>query len=274
MTRLAPRLTAVSEQCVPLLYSLGLLKRKNSYRSRLRKARFATPDAGITHYVTALKRDGVVVIPDFLDHDMITTMLAAVPDRAEFKESPDGERSYSFWEADRIPELAPFFASDVIRDVARSHISRSATCLRSTIGLKIQPGNLPSFESFFHVDCWKHRVKAFLYLEDVGDDDGPLSYISGSHRGLWRLPVESRLSRFLTVNASGFSTTPSRYLGCFWPHEIDLLKKSYGYAEITCTGKAGTLILFDARGLHRGEELRSQRRLILTSYWIHPGDHT
>ena len=271
---MARRFGAITELWVPGLRIVGLLNRKKSYQSRLHDARPTPADASIAAHVDALNRDGIVIIRNFLDRATVTNMLNAVPDRAEFKESPDGERSYSFWEADRIVDLAPFFDSRLVRDIARSHISRSAICLRCTIGLKVQPGNLPSFEAFFHIDSWKHRVKAFFYLEDVGVDDGPLTYLSGSHRGLWRLPVESRLSRFLTSDAAGFSTPPSRYLGCFWPYEVDLLKKDYGYKEVTCAGRAGTLVVFDARGLHRGEELRGERRLILTSYWIHPGDHT
>ncbi len=268
------RIVSLAEHLAPVLLVTTLLGRKSAYRRRLRHDDVVTGDARVTSLVNVLRRDGIVVIPSLLDNATISKMLDAIPPKDEFQESPDGERSYSYWEADRIRELAPFFESRLIRDVARNYISRSVLLFRCTIGLKVQPGNLPSFEAFYHIDSWKHRLKAFLYLEDVGADDGPLTYLQGSHSGLWRLPMESRLGRLLKSNSAGFTTQPCSYLGCFWPYEVDQLKRSYGYTETTCTGPAGTLVIFDGRGLHCGKELRSARRLILTSYWIHPGDHT
>jgi hypothetical protein len=225
-------------------------------------------------YVQQLRSDGVVVVPNFLDSRTIAAMREAIPPSAAFTESPEGERAYYFADADRIEALNPFFGSSVIRSVAQGYISERATALRRTIGLKLVKGEIPSFESNYHMDTWKQRLKAFLYLEDVGSRDAPLLYLRGSHRGLWRLLTEARISRYYRTTERGYASDRERFfLGSFWPHEVAQLKRDFGYEELLCAGPAGTLVLFDGRGLHKATPLYGERRLILASYWIHGDDH-
>ena len=51
--------------------------------------------------------------------------------------------------------------------------------LRRTVGLKIVKGDFPTFERNYRMDTWKQRMKAFLYLVDVGPDEAPLQYLQG-----------------------------------------------------------------------------------------------
>lgn len=135
-------------------------------------------------------------------------------------------------------------------------------------------GDFTTFEQHFHMDTWRQRIKAFLYLEDVGPEQAPMTYLRGSHQGRWRLWAEAQIARDYVVDERGFGgNTDIWYLGCFWPHEVAQLKTDYGYQEVSCTGKAATLMVFDGRGLHQATPLISGRRLILTSYWIHEGKH-
>jgi Phytanoyl-CoA dioxygenase (PhyH) len=228
----------------------------------------------IAPYFQRLSEDGIVVIPDFLPPETIDAMRGAVPDLADFEMSPEGDRSYFFLDAHKIQALSAFFDARTIRDLVRSYISDRAYPHRRTIGIKAVQGEFAASEMQYHMDTWRHRVKAFLYLEDVGPDQAPMTYLRGSHCGGWRRLVEMQIDRDYVVDDRGFGAhLDVWYLGCFWPHEVGQLKTDYGYEEVSCTGRAGTLVVFDGRGLHKATPLWSGRRLILTSYWIHEGGH-
>lgn len=233
------------------------------------------PPPELDAHLAALRRDGAIMIPDFLPPEQIRQMREAIPDIDAFTVSPEGDRSYFYPEADRIAALAPFFDSDTVRSLARAYLSRDAFPLRRTIGLKRVKGDHLSSERFFHMDTWKPRLKAFLYLRDVGPETAPTVYLRGSHRGSWRRHAEARIWRYYVTDSGGFAGDQSRFfLGTFLPHQVEQLKHDRGYTELVCTGAAGTLLVFDGRGLHRASPLEADERLILTSYWIHPGQHT
>jgi hypothetical protein len=246
---------------------------RHRYYRRLRSAP-ATAEAA--PYVDALRRDGVAVVPNLLPAEVVAGMRAAIPERAQFLESPEGDRSLMYSDAHLIPALRPFFEHPLIASVVRAYISREAVPLRRTIGLKVVAGDFPTFETNYHMDTWKQRMKVFFYLDAVSSDNAPMVYLRGSHRGLWRLWTEQRISRYYRAGAAGFADggRDFYYLGSFWPHEVRQLKSDYELEDLTCVGAAGTAVIFDGRGLHRATPLRAGHRLILTSYWIHPRHHT
>lgn len=273
VTDIFRRLTVGGAHYLAVARVARFLPRKLAYEARLRGHR-PSPAAGAAGYADTLAADGVVVIPDFIDEATVARMRLAVPELSSFRESPEGERSYYFPEAQKIADFAPFFESSVVRAVAHRCVSGAAMPLRRTVGVKNVIGEVGSFELFHHMDTWKRRMKAFLYLNDVGAEQAPMRYVKGSHRGWWRLPMEATIAQMYGVDQSGYARPEDFYIGCYWPHEVRRLSQAYGLEEITCVGGAGTLIIFDARGLHRATALREGNRTILMSYWTHPGDHT
>lgn len=98
---------------------------------------------------------------------------------------------------------------------------------------------------FFHFDMDRIRwLKVFIYLTDVGPENGPHSFVRGSHRtgGIpWSL-----LQR-------GYKRLTDRDV-----HEH--------YAEDACrefSAPRGSIIVEDTRGLHKGAHVRAGPRLIL-----------
>jgi len=236
----------------------------------------AEPTHTVEEYLHELRRDGVTIIPELLPADVVEQMRAALPRLDEFVVSPEGDRSLTYPDAHEIEALRPFFDNETIRDLVRSYLSRDAVMRRRTIGIKVVTGEFPTFETNYHMDTWKHRVKVFFYLEDVTADTAPTIYLRGSHRGFWRLWTEQRIHRYFRVQDTGFAAGGEDffYLGSFWPHEVRQLKNDYGFEDFVCTAPAGSALVFDGRGLHRATPLRAGRRAILVSYWIHPGHHT
>jgi hypothetical protein len=258
----------------PVIASPAFVFRKFAYLRRIRRRSLDVPNPEVADYVSALRRDGMVMIPEFFDADTVAAMRQAVPGEADFEESKEGERSFFYREAGGVDALAPFFEHPILRQTARAFISAEAMQLRKEVCLKIVHGDILSFEQFPHMDTWKLRMKAFLYLEDVTAENGPTVYYKGSHRGLWRLPMEARIASWYRTGPQGFSVAEDLYLGCFWPHEVQRLAEAHRYRKTVCTGKAGTLLIFNGQGLHHATPLNSGRRLTLVSYWIHRGEHT
>jgi len=276
MTSYGPggRIRVAANVYFPAIASPAFVFRKLAYRRRIRRSARYQPTPPAADYVSALRRDGMVIIPDFFDADTVTAMRKAVPAQADFEESKEGERSFFYRRAGDVDDLTPFFEHPLLRQTARAFISAEAVQLRKEVCLKFVQGDILSFEQFPHMDTWKLRMKAFLYLEDVTTENGPTVYYQGSHRGLWRLPMEARISGWYRTGPQGFSVPEDLYLGCFWPHEVQRLAEAHGYRRTVCTGKAGTLLIFNGRGLHHATPLHSGRRLTLVSYWIHRDEHT
>ena len=87
------------------------------------------------------------------------------------------------------------------------------------------------------------NLKVFIYLSDVGIEQGPFCYVPGSHpKGQRRVSPES----------SGGRTTD------------DQMRAHAGEAEWRfCTGPAGSVVLADTTGFHKGLKPHSGHRLLL-----------
>jgi hypothetical protein len=98
---------------------------------------------------------------------------------------------------------------------------------------------------FYHFDLDRIKwLKVFIYLTDVGPEDGPHSFIEGSHR--------TRGIPASMLNRGYVRLTDDEVLGHYGPQR-----------EIRFEGPRGTIIVEDTRGLHKGNAVRQNARLIL-----------
>jgi hypothetical protein len=111
---------------------------------------------------------------------------------------------------------------------------------------------------YYHVDAFVREFKSFVYLDDVDDGNGPFTYLRGTHRH-----HVTRLKKQILGNPEGESPTT------FYPEDVrDALER-----EVRISGQAGTLIVSDVRGLHRGSPQVDRSRSVLVNYLLkHPGD--
>jgi hypothetical protein len=109
----------------------------------------------------------------------------------------------------------------------------------------------------YHVDAFSKEFKAFIYLDDVDEGNGPFSYIPRTHRD------RVRLMRKIISGRGDHAPTG------FPPEELGALADT----EQRICGPAGTMILADVRGLHRGTPQVERSRSVLVNYIVHtPGD--
>lgn len=98
---------------------------------------------------------------------------------------------------------------------------------------------------FFHFDMDRVKwLKIFIYLTDVGPDNGPHSFVKGSHRS-GGIPSEL-LNR-------GYVRLADDDVARHYPPE----------AVLSLTAPRGSIIIEDTRGLHKGVHVRGGPRLIL-----------
>src|SRR6185312_2164135 len=106
----------------------------------------------------------------------------------------------------------------------------------------------------WHRDAHDFQFKAILYLSDVEPENGPFEYVSGSQKK-WRAAFDTAVGDFAAAPNTRYE-----------PASVERLLSRYRRAPEQFVGKAGTLLLVNTSGLHRGRPLRTGSRYALTNY--------
>jgi hypothetical protein len=213
--------------------------------------------------VAALENDGVVAVPGYWPAKKCVTARAEI-DRL-LAEYPDAVQKFSAGSDKRMfgveaksAVLAEFHGDRFLRSIGEQ-LKGFSLYNFATLGARIDAisENNGSGDGW-HRDAHGYQYKSILYLSDVDDDNGPFEYLVGSHRR-WRAAVETAFG--------GLPPAPNtRYAA----ELIDRVVKRFGLETRSFIGEAGTLLLVNTSGIHRGRPLRSGSRYALTNYFYHP----
>jgi len=231
-------------------------------------------DSSLTKYKDELKtleKDGIVVLPDFFSKEVVakindeikTTMFDLYEDKYTGENKNYRFEEFGVYRLLEIDKLSPtskqFFELDIVNELAKAFVSKEVVSYQRMAELKPSVGHF-SVADNWHFDDWKHRFKAFLYLNDVSDDEAPFVYLKGSHNPniKWRERKEKEYYLYGKNQGS---------YGYFCPAEVDYIAKKYNHEEIVCNAKAGSVVIADTRGLHRGSVLRDNHRLVLVNFF-------
>lgn len=227
------------------------------------------PSAENREALAALERDGFVLLEGLFDKAQIEAMAQSIEGdleavRAGTYEGPGRYHAFSDYgvykllDVDKLaPVTAPFYENERIADLARAFVHGKARSYQKMAELRADVGVVNTAD-IPHFDDWKHRFKAFLYLNDVGEENAPFVYYKGTHRqGPWRLQREYEM----------FRDGPNGTFGHYFPHEMDAITKAHGIERVVCAAPAGTVVITDTRGIHSGSVLRSGRRLLLANFF-------
>ena len=228
------------------------------------------PEADLELEVSTLHRDGYVVSPQCLSEHTIasirsslSTMYFSSKNQNEppiiggelVKISDTGDtkmESSTFWlmnmnEAVKDPALASIAFDPHILNIASDYLGCTPIHVQTNSWFSFPAENsnkqLTTSAQLFHQDKeFTKFLKVFIYLNDVGPENGPHCYIKGSHidelckKGV---PLTSRLTDDEALN--------------YYPSE-----------NITSlTGPAGTLVFGDTCAVHKGTPLTKGYRWIL-----------
>jgi hypothetical protein len=101
----------------------------------------------------------------------------------------------------------------------------------------------------WHIDNKQMQFKAMIYLTDVDIENGPFSLISNT-------------KNLILPNTKGDKS------GTRFDEETIFSSPEINKNDINIiTGKKGTCILFNARNIHRGMEIKKEKRYTLTNYY-------
>jgi hypothetical protein len=151
-------------------------------------------------------------------------------------------------------EINSFTNDEFILDIART-LSNREELPRFTLGalLKYKKGNLGSGAGW-HRDSLGFQFKAMIYLSDVTEKTGAFQYYSKSHRKFYKF------INYVKDLSKGFADLV-RY--------SDSKIKTLNAKElVTFIAPAGTLILFNSSGIHRGSPINDGSRYALTNYYF------
>lgn len=147
------------------------------------------------------------------------------------------------------------FASDAgLMALAREFLGQGAGNAFTLAGMiTAAPDNLGSGEGW-HRDAFFGQFKAILYLTDVSIDNGPFEYVLYSHH-----LARKYSDRYRHETPLHTTRITSEAVQNLTDAEPDRLR--------TICGKAGTLVLCDTTGIHRGHPIASGKRYALTNYY-------
>jgi hypothetical protein len=208
------------------------------------------------HVVQALSRDGLVKLEQFLPHDEFMQLKSELASAAlpmlEMAQPPALTRRANL-DAHTCEGRYPALHR-LITDRRVLGLLHYAAGYRGCPIIAVQcvhshserhgPGHDPQTD--WHADTFHSTAKAWLFLHEVGPQEGPFGYVPGSH-----LPTPARLEweRRQSV-AAREHPNPLHAKGSFRVSEADLAQLGYGSPFIGAV-PANTLVVADTGGFHR-----------------------
>ena len=239
-----------------------MLSAKVIFDSRLRGPTSRISDTELVNWCSTVRRDGVCVVKKFLSEERgaflkaeIDSLMSQYPNAVQVDAEGSDHRLF-------LGHLPPGRVGEIYAD-HRLNICASAFLGRGVSNLAVAAGRLEAVRGNFgsgggwHRDSFTNQFKAIIYVSDVMQGNGAFQYLQGSHR----LNSMIRDGRY-----AGIGMVQNRVRN---DQVQKLLEKSPDRLS-TCTGKAGTLILADTTGLHRGMPIVAETRYSLTNYYFAP----
>jgi hypothetical protein len=258
----------------PILGSLGLNRRGFAvWRGRLAARMTARRRRQLQSLIPAadrlaFERDGYVLKRGLLpasDFAALTAEIGALSTAAgEFKEGDAITRRIPLTPEllARLPACRRLLEHPVFRGLTRYVGSFDAEPLVfiQTIFTRVDRGQTDP-QTSMHIDTFHPTMKAWLFLEDVAEEDGPLTYVPGSHR---RTARREAWERRLSIRASDPRTRKTGGAFRITKPEMASLKSAKPKRFAVA---ANSLVVADTYGFHaRRPSLRPSMRLEIWAY--------
>jgi hypothetical protein len=208
-----------------------------------------------------LSRDGYAIVRDFKSRtecDELRAEVDRVINQYDAKLWRDEHNSdvRAFGIEQVSSKIAGFSNDPLINNVARRYLSDDQTCF-FTLANRVTPTphNLGSGGGWHRDTPHERQFKSLLYLADVSAENGPFEYLQGSHHLGFLLN---------TIARDRIQFAQHR----FTEDEVHAIAERVANPPTVFTGTAGTLLLVDSSGIHRGRPIQSGMRYALTNYFF------
>jgi hypothetical protein len=217
----------------------------------------------------AFARDGFVCVPDFLPDEAFRALRDQVLARpAPAREMVQGDTITRRFALDPAALRAMPAAAALVRNHRWQGLIRYVGSFDSPPTAYVQTilahrhDAAPDPQTNLHADTFHPTVKAWLFLTDVAADEGPLTYVAGSHRRDAKRMAWER-ARSVGVMA-GDDFLAQRGSLRIRPDELSDLGLP---APTAFAVKANTLVVADTGGFHaRGPSVRPSIRVEIWAY--------
>lgn len=240
------------------------LAHRMAWRRRARLEQGIAPE-----HRAAFKTQGFIAIENFLPSEQFSALREKIlHHEAPAREMLQGDTITRRLAIDppflkAVPELRSLLGSSMWRGLMRyvSSFDIEPLYYIQTI-LPHRADAPPDPQTAFHADTFHPTMKAWYFLEDVADDEGPLTYVPGSHKlTVERLQWEREMS---LRGPSALDRLSAR--GSFRIDEAGLARLGLGPARRFAV-PANTLVVVDTNGFHaRAQSLRPSKRIEIWAY--------
>lgn len=210
----------------------------------------------VQEILDALERDGVVLVPGYLDADAVAAatrecheLFYKTPSWADHEEYSLGQSvrmERADMDATIFPTLSTAFARPELEAVVSGFFGENHIFSRTIYAILDVVGSSTRVQEL-HYDKMRH-LKSFVYLTDVGLANGPFHCVPGSHL----------LTRDIQRGNRARHIVPSDDDARVLPAELD-------DQRVAVLGDAGTLILFDSDIAHHAGKVTEGERLATRS---------
>jgi len=209
-----------------------------------------------------LERDGCAVMENFISKDTCVDLIERA--KQVIKENKNSVRLESngsdtrIYGVNKIEDAYELKSETEILDIwAKKFYKTERLKYFQMLGhISYKEGNLGSGSGWHRDSPFSHQFKFILYLNDVDESNGPFQYMLGTHR-------EDEIYRYTKLLKADLS----KYR--FSENDVEsILMKMPDVRMANVTGKAGTLLIADVKGLHRGKPLERGERWATTRYYF------
>lgn len=210
-----------------------------------------------------VRADGVAAVPGYWPAEKCQAaraafdrVLAEYPDHVRVFSGGSDQRMYGMESVD--PLFADFHHDRFLRGFGELDHGLELYNFATLGGRIAATGTNTGSGDGWHRDAFGHQFKAILYLTDTTPQNGPFQYLLGSHKD-WRVALDTAMG--------GLPQAPNtRYSDA----AIDTLVRRRGRTTRAFPAAAGTLLLVNTAGIHRGMPLQAGYRYALTNYYYNP----
>lgn len=221
---------------------------------------------------------GYIVVEDFLPQEEFAALRDEVhgyqgPIREIYEGDTITQRvmlTDAIW--DRLPKTRQFAANGALAKLMRYASSKNRLPLFYFENLLQHRGQSErsDVQKDTHTDTFHPTTKGWLFLDEVTDENGPYTYVPGSHRLCWsRLKWEYQQS--LIASRSEAERDKDRYWdGAFRVTDEDLASMGFDQIDVLYA-KPNTLVIANTYGFHRRGEASGQGQRL--SIWMQMRDN-
>ncbi|HSZ71545.1 MAG TPA: phytanoyl-CoA dioxygenase family protein [Cytophagaceae bacterium] len=219
-------------------------------------------DHKVKEAVDHINRHGFFVVKDFYSAEtcqaIIKDMEAKMTEYASKVWVDEEGADHRLFGLDRVSEITRQFYDDkFITAVMHAFLATKVEITGFTLAGKIKPAhkNLGSGGGWHRDIVFGKQFKALVYLTDTKEENGAYQYVADTHTHA--VLMDQILNNNIKARQNRFSE-----------EEVSAILNSPKYKLETITGKAGTVILTDTTGIHRGKPITEGLRYALTNYYF------